>query len=175
MNKKLPSTIKTLLGLSVTFCSLTIPLESKLSSVSAQNSQAVIYAPPSNVRATPNGQILCSIKTVTAIDTYGYSNGWYITDVCGKNGYIHESQIRFQSTSQSSSSSGNCSVINIKTGQLAVRKSPDGESIAGLNNNNIVQYIKGDFPWYYIKVINGPNSRVNGKTGWVNANYLNCY
>lgn len=174
MSTKNSLIIKTFLGIGVTCFSFILPLESKLSSVSAQNTQAVIYAPPSNIRATPNGQILCSIKSVTAINTYGYKNGWYVTDVCGKNGYIHESQVRFQTTSQSSSSVGNCSVTNIRTGQLAVRKSPGGESIAGLNNNNLVQYIRGDFPWYYIRVINGPNGRVNGKTGWVNANYLDC-
>lgn len=170
MNKFLSSNIKTLFIFSATIFSLTIPLR-----VSAQNSQAVIYAPPSNVRATPNGAILCSIKAVTAIDTYGYNNGWYVTDICGRNGYIHESQIRFQNTSQSSSSSVKCSVININTGQLAVRKSAGGESIAGLNNNNVVEYIKGEMPWYYIRVISGPNNGVNGKTGWVNANYLNCF
>lgn len=175
MNKFFTSKIKTLFVFGATIFSLTIPLKPELSSVAAQNSQAVIYAPPSNVRATPNGAILCSIKAVTPINTYGYNNGWYMTDICGGNGYIHESQIRFQNISESSSYSGNCSVINIKTGQLAVRKSPGGESIAGLNNNNIVQYIKGEMPWYYIRVVTGPNNQVNGKTGWVNANYLNCY
>lgn len=79
-----------------------------------------------------------------------------------------------QTTLQSSLSPDKCSVTNIKTGQLAVRKNPDGESIAGLDNDNVVQYLKGENPWFYIRVINGPNSQVNGKEGWVNANYLNC-
>jgi serine/threonine-protein kinase len=140
----------------------------------AQNVQAVIYAPPSNVRATPNGQVICRITAVTRINTYSYNKGWYRTDVCGRNGYIHESQVRFESVGQSPSFSGTCYVTNIRTGQLAVRKSPGGASIVGLNNGNTVQYLEGDMPWYYIRVISGPNPQVNGRTGWVNANYLNC-
>ncbi|MGI0480550.1 SH3 domain-containing protein [Geminocystis sp. CENA526] len=79
-----------------------------------------------------------------------------------------------QTTLPSSLSPDKCSVTNIKTGQLAVRKNPNGESIAGLDNDNVVQYLKGENPWFYIRVINGPNSQVDGKEGWVNANYLNC-
>jgi serine/threonine-protein kinase len=141
--------------------------------VVAQNNQAVIFAPPSNIRDVPNGKIICSIKVVTTINTYGYEGGWYLTDVCGRNGYIHESQIRFQSSNQSNTYK--CVVTNIQTGQLALRKSPGGEAIAGLNNNNVVQYLQGEMPWYYVRVLNGPNNQVNGKTGWVNADYLDCF
>jgi len=142
--------------------------------ISAQNNQAVIFAPPSNVRATPNGQVICSIKVVTTINTYGYKNGWYVTDVCGRNGYIHESQIRWQNANRSGNNPNRCYVSNLKQGQLAVRKSPGGAAIAGLDNGNIVQYIRGKIPWYYVHVLDGPNRLVNGVTGWVNANYLNC-
>lgn len=85
-----------------------------------------------------------------------------------------ESENNSQTTLSSSASPDKCSVTNIEKGQLAVRKNPDGESIAGLDNDNLVQYLKGEKPWFYIRVINGPNSQVNGKEGWVNANYLNC-
>ncbi|WP_017294796.1 SH3 domain-containing protein [Geminocystis herdmanii] len=165
--------VKTFLKIGITFATLTISQNFSPPKVIAQSARAVVFAPPSNVRVSPNGQVLCSVKSVTSINTYGSTNGWYITDVCGRNGYIHHSQIRFQSTSESVNSSS-CFVTNIRAGQLAVRKSPGGESIVGLNNNNLVQYIRGDFPWYYIKVIEGPNRRVNGRTGWVNANYLEC-
>ncbi len=172
------STLKNLFILSTSILSFSIPLQFKNSDVLAQNAQAFIYDPPSNVKFTPNGRIQCTIKFTTYITTYGYNNGWYITDVCGETGYIHQSQITFPNSSQNSSSSSqdvDCWVTNIQTGQLAVRSSPGGASIAGLNNNNTVQYIKGDIPWYYIRVIQGPNSQVSGKTGWVNANYLECY
>ena len=174
MNQCLFSTITGLLVFSTNVFTINVFPQVQLSTAVAQNTEAVIYDPPSNVRKTPNGKILCSIKAVTTIDTFGYTNGWYRTYVCGSDGYIHESQLRFESTNQSSSSV-NCLVTNINTGQLAVRKSPAGEAIAGLNNNNVVQYINGEFPWYYIKVINGPNNKVDGRTGWVNANYLQCF
>ena len=172
----LSSTTKTFFLLGISIASIITSSESKFFPAFAQSPQAVIYAPPSNVRATPNGQIICSIKAVTSINTYGYEKGWYLTDICGRDGYIHESQIRFeQSNYQSSPSSAKCLVTNIQTGQLAVRKSPGGKAIAGLNNNNVVQYLQGEMPWYYIRVLSGPNSQVNGKTGWVNANYLDCF
>ena len=167
---------KTLFCCAMGLIAIATPVKFSLAEVLAQNSTATIYAPPSNVRATPNGQIICSIKTVTVINTYDYQGGWYQTDICGTNGYIHESQLRFsQSNYPSDIDSTKCSVINIRTGQLALRQAPAGESIAGLDNNNVVEYLQGEMPWFYVRVLNGPNSRVNGKTGWVNANYLDCY
>jgi len=68
-----------------------------------------------------------------------------------------------------------CTVVNIQTGQLALRHSPGGESRAGLDNGNTVALLRrGNVPWAYVRVVNGPNSRVNGLEGWVNANYLSC-
>jgi hypothetical protein len=57
--------------------------------------EAFVFDPPSNVRTSPNGSILCSVTTPTVINVYGSVNSWYYTDVCGKAGVIHSSQIRF--------------------------------------------------------------------------------
>ena len=56
---------------------------------------ALVYAPPSNVRATANGRVLCSISGRSYINIYSYSAGWYETDACGQVGVIHESQVQF--------------------------------------------------------------------------------
>lgn len=63
---------------------------------------AYIIDPPSNVRATPNGRIICVIRGAgTPIRILGStgvrdSNGlWYVTDACGSRGVIHSTQIRF--------------------------------------------------------------------------------
>lgn len=56
--------------------------------------KAVVFAPPSNIRAVPNGQILCSVRSTTSINIYSYRDGWYETDYCG-SGYIHQSQVKF--------------------------------------------------------------------------------
>ncbi|MEO1620039.1 MAG: hypothetical protein AAFU53_03290 [Cyanobacteria bacterium J06632_3] len=56
---------------------------------------ALVYDPSSNVRATPNGQIICSIDTVTYINIFGRVGDWYDTDACGRLGMIHSSQISF--------------------------------------------------------------------------------
>lgn len=62
---------------------------------------ASVFDPPSNVRDAPNGDILCSVTKRTAIRILGSTgardnNGvWYYTNICGRVGVIHSTQIRF--------------------------------------------------------------------------------
>jgi hypothetical protein len=63
---------------------------------------ASIIDPPSNIRAAPNGAVLCVARTrgtiVNILGSTGVtdSNGtWYYTDYCGSRGVIHSSQFRF--------------------------------------------------------------------------------
>lgn len=65
-----------------------------MQSESVSPSELFVSNPPSNVRATPNGPIICVISDPQYIVSYGYGNGWYRTDVCGRIGFIHESQVR---------------------------------------------------------------------------------
>jgi hypothetical protein len=67
-----------------------------------------------------------------------------------------------------------CDVVNIKTGQLALRFTPNGKSRAGLNNGNHVLLHKQQGIWAYVTVFKGPNKKVEGLQGWVNSNYLTC-
>jgi len=58
-----------------------------------------VFAPPSNVRTEPNGQIICTIQNAKTITTYGIYNygekgNWQYTDACGKLGVIDSSQFR---------------------------------------------------------------------------------
>jgi len=67
---------------------------------SSQNSDArvgnaFVFAPPSNVRISPNREILCSVGTRRTIKVYGSIGSWFYTDICGAMGVIHSSQIRF--------------------------------------------------------------------------------
>jgi hypothetical protein len=66
--------------------------------LSQSGQTAVVFDPPSNVRSSPNGKVICSVGAVTNINIYGSTQGWYVTDVCGSRGYIHNSQIRLQSS-----------------------------------------------------------------------------
>ena len=72
-------------------CSYRAYSPGQISSVGA----AIVYDPPSNVRVSPNGDILCSVREPSAINIYGTVGSWYYTDVCGRMGVIHTSQIRF--------------------------------------------------------------------------------
>ena len=56
---------------------------------------AIVFDPPSNIRSTPNGAILCSVTSRGTIPIQGRSGAWYRTDFCGSPGYIHQGQIRF--------------------------------------------------------------------------------
>ena len=144
------------------------------SAIAQSTRKAIVFAPPSNIRAVPNGQIICSVRSATSINIYSYRNGWYETDYCGW-GYIHQSQVRFPQQTQTRQPNIFCDVINIQRGQLALRFTPNGESRAGLDNGNIVRPLKKQGIWSYVRVLDGPNNRVNGLEGWVNSNYLACY
>ncbi|WP_432810500.1 hypothetical protein [Pantanalinema sp. GBBB05] len=56
---------------------------------------ATVFDPPSNIRSSPNGSVLCRINTPTSIYIYGSIGDWYYTDACGEMGVIHSTQIRF--------------------------------------------------------------------------------
>ncbi|MCV3212987.1 hypothetical protein OGM63_05500 [Plectonema radiosum NIES-515] len=159
-------------GVNITLLAV-IPGLLKAPLANAQSTQsAVVIDPPSNVRVKPNGGIICAIRSQASIAVSDYRNGWYKTDACGRSGFIHQSQIRLQSDGEDVEAS--CSVTGIQTGQLALRLSPNGKSKAGLNNGNTVLPIKTQDNWYYVRVISGPNNRVNGLEGWVNSNYIAC-
>jgi hypothetical protein len=52
-----------------------------------------VFAPPSNVRVNPNGAIQCVLHARSTINVYRWEGEWALTDACGRNGYIHNSQI----------------------------------------------------------------------------------
>jgi hypothetical protein len=57
----------------------------------------IVFDPPSKIRDKPNGNIICTIRDITAIELVGGVTGggeWYRTRACG-GGVIHKSQIRF--------------------------------------------------------------------------------
>ncbi|OKH22017.1 hypothetical protein NIES593_13860 [Hydrococcus rivularis NIES-593] len=58
---------------------------------------ATVLNPGTLVRdePSPTGKILCPVRSVRTINTYGETNGWYKTDICGTMGYIHQSQLTF--------------------------------------------------------------------------------
>jgi hypothetical protein len=65
---------------------------------STDNPLAVVFNPPSNIRKSPNGEILCQITELRTIGISGSgpSGKWLRTNVpgCGY-GYIHSSQVSF--------------------------------------------------------------------------------
>jgi hypothetical protein len=60
---------------------------------SSSASRWQVFAPPSNVRVSPNGPLQCVIRNRATINVYGWDGDWAMTDACGSDGYIHNSQI----------------------------------------------------------------------------------
>ena len=135
------------------------------------------------VRSSPNGKSKAGLNNGNSVTLLreGSAPWVYVRVMNGPNravngleGWVNSDYLSCGETSETPQVS--CEVVNIQSGQLAVRSSPKGRSKAGLNNGNIVRWIKdGSAPWVYIRVINGPNRHVNGMEGWVNSNYLSCY
>ncbi|WP_216596359.1 SH3 domain-containing protein [Allocoleopsis franciscana] len=135
------------------------------------------------VRFSPNGKSKAGLNNGNSVTLLreGSAPWAYVRVMNGPNravngleGWVNSDYLSCGETSENPQVS--CDVVNIQSGQLAVRFSPNGRSKAGLNNGNTVRWIKdGSAPWVYVRVINGPNRQVNGIEGWVNSNYLSCY
>lgn len=60
---------------------------------------AVVHTPPSNVRESPGGKVICVIREKKMIQVQGSTNitdddgEWIRTNACGKSGVIHSTQI----------------------------------------------------------------------------------
>lgn len=56
----------------------------------------LVFAPPSNVRSSPNGPVKCTLKNMQVVPVYSEPRGdWFATGACGNGGgWIHRSQIR---------------------------------------------------------------------------------
>lgn len=78
----------------------------KSNSSGTKGELALVNAPPSNVRESANGEVLCTLTKKTSINTFGvaevsYSKiddmdvEWYYTDACGKMGVIAATQLTF--------------------------------------------------------------------------------
>lgn len=74
---------------------LNVVCQNRASNSSSRRRVARVFDPPSNVRTSPNGSALCSVRNITDINIYSSTGDWYYTDVCGEMGVIHSSQIRF--------------------------------------------------------------------------------
>ncbi|WNZ49082.1 protein kinase [Leptolyngbya boryana CZ1] len=71
-------------------CGQTVPQDSV-----SKADVATVIDPPSNVRASPNGAILCAVREKQEINVYERKGDWYTTDVCGTPGFIHQGQLKF--------------------------------------------------------------------------------
>lgn len=135
------------------------------------------------LRISPNGRTRAGLDNGNTVELLrDRPDVWrYVRVINGPNnqvngleGWVNSNYLACDETNEAPQVS--CEVINIQTGQLAVRFSPNGASKAGLDNGNIVRWLKdGPGVWVYVRVIDGPNSQVNDLEGWVNSNYLSCY
>lgn len=66
---------------------------------SSWRGKALVHTPPSNVRESPGGKVICVIREKKLITVNGSTNitdddgEWIRTNACGKSGVIHSTQI----------------------------------------------------------------------------------
>lgn len=195
---KFINSLLTIPVVSLSVVSLNVPLVAIATSVTTQNTQATqsiqiaqglscsvvnIRTGQLALRFSPNGRVRAGLDNGNTVELLQNGPGvWrYVRVINGPNnqvdgleGWVNSNYLACDETNEVPQVS--CEVINIQTGQLALRFSPNGASKAGLDNGNIVRWLKdGPGFWVYVRVIDGPNSRVNDLEGWVNSNYLSCY
>ena len=90
----------------ITLAGLGLTVTQPLSASTVVAEYAIVYAPPSNIRAKPNGKFICRVSKKVILSVYYFTtdvntpgspiNGWYSTNACGINriGWIHKSQIK---------------------------------------------------------------------------------
>ncbi|HEY9653617.1 MAG TPA: SH3 domain-containing protein [Coleofasciculaceae cyanobacterium] len=195
---KLIKSLLTIPVISLSVIGLNVPLVAIATPVTAKNSQVTapiqiaqglscsvvnIRTGQLALRFSPNGRVRAGLDNGNTVELLQNGPGvWrYVRVINGPNnqvdgleGWVNSNYLACDETNQAPQIS--CEVINIQTGQLALRFSPNGASKAGLDNGNIVRWLKdGPGIWVYVRVIDGPNGDVNGLEGWVNSNYLSCY
>ena len=68
---------------------------SQTAPATSSSGSALVFDPPSNIRVSPNGDIICSVTSRGEIPIQRKYGEWYQTNYCGEPGFIHQSQIRF--------------------------------------------------------------------------------
>ena len=59
-------------------------------------SVAFVHDPPGNVRVTPAGDFQCTIDSKSTIRVSQLDGDWYSTTACGREGFIHRSQLKLE-------------------------------------------------------------------------------
>lgn len=133
------------------------------------------------LRSAPTGKSKAGLDNGDTVALLRSGSGvWrYVRVISGPNravngleGWVNSNYIACNGTNNPAQES--CEVVNIQSGQLALRVAPNGKSRAALNNGNMVRSLRGSGVWRYVSVVQGPNRGVNGLEGWVNSNYLSC-
>ncbi|MGB0560345.1 MAG: hypothetical protein ACPGVO_00885 [Spirulinaceae cyanobacterium] len=72
-----------------------------------------------------------------------------------------------------------CNVRGLQNGQLALRSEPGGEAIAGLENDDLVEFMQSvtleTTDWSYVRVFDSNDATLEGREGYVNSSYLACW
>lgn len=58
--------------------------------------RGLVFDPPSNIRVSPNGAILCTVSEKRIINISSTLGNWLGTDFCGRPGYIHKGQVNLE-------------------------------------------------------------------------------
>ncbi len=134
------------------------------------------------LRFTPEGASRAGLDNGNTVQRLRQQGTWaYVRVLRGPNpqvngleGWVNANYLNCTTAAPEGESANLCEVANLRSGQLALRFAPNGASRAGLDNGNIVRWLEAQGNWTRVRVLRGPNARVNGLEGWVNSSYLRC-
>ncbi len=121
-----------------------------------------------NLRTAPDGDILGSYPRGTAVTVLSSENGWSKVQVDGQTGYMKSQWLSSKKPVSSGSSIGTAVVSNPRDTQvLFLRSEPSisSEALGYYRNGKSVTLLEKLDGWYKVKV--------DGKTGYMMAKYLN--
>lgn len=119
-----------------------------ISSASAAG-EALVFDPVSNVRASPNGSILCKIENVKKIEILRYDDNWFSTNACGKMGVIHKSQLKFTDVKiDGSEKRVTLKVATVFDPVSNVRDSPNGKLLCKIEEVKNIRVSKYNNEWF---------------------------
>ena len=125
-----------------------------------------------NVRTSPWGKVIGSLRTNNKVNITGSSGDWYKISYKGRTAYIHKNYVSTNKLSagktpvkksKSSGSSSSYGTVKV-SGTLNVRTGPWKSVIGSLRNGNRVKITGSSGDWYKISY--------KGRTAYIHKNYV---
>ena len=135
-------------------------VEAQAAGQGAGGGTGVVMTGVLNVRNSPWGTIIGTVKQGAKLDITGKDGVWYKIKYNGGEGYVHSGYVATQDVPASASDA----YVNTPGTYLNVRTGAWGQIIGQLNHGSSIEILGKSGDWYQIKY--------KGKEAYVHANYI---